>query len=118
MAVQTMLIVDDSRLSRMLVKNFVQKVQPDWNFIEAQDGDDALKKCEGQPIDWMTIDYNMPGMDGVTLSIKLKLKFPDAHIALLTANIQDSVKNDAASIDIDFIQKPITEEKIHKYVGG
>ena len=42
MSQKTMLIVDDSRLSRMLVRNFVIEHKPDWNLIEAENGDEAL----------------------------------------------------------------------------
>ena len=116
MSQKTMLIVDDSRLSRMLVRNFVIEHKPDWNLIEAESGDKALELIEDKDIDWMTIDYNMPGMDGITLSVKLRLKYPDAKIALLTANIQSSIKRQANEVGIDFIQKPITQEKIKNYL--
>ena len=117
MSQKTLLIVDDSRLSRMLVRNFAIEVKPDWTLVEAESGDDALVACEGKDIDVMTIDYNMPGMDGITLAVKLRLKYPEADIALLTANIQSSIKRQAAEVGIDFIQKPITQEKIEKYLN-
>jgi len=117
MSQKTLFIVDDSRLSRMLVRNFAIETKPDWNLIEAASGDEALTMCEGKDIDVMTIDYNMPGMDGITLSVKLRLKFPDAKIALLTANIQSSIKKQAQEVGIDFIQKPITQEKIEDYLN-
>ena len=117
MSQKTLLIVDDSRLSRMLVRNFAIEVKPDWVLVEAESGDDALVACEGKDIDVMTIDYNMPGMDGITLAVKLRPKYPEADIALLTANIQSSIKRQAAEVGIDFIQKPITQEKIEKYLN-
>jgi len=118
MAENTMLIVDDSRLSRMMIKNFAQAEHADWEFIEAVDGDDALSKCTGASVSWMTIDYNMPGMDGITLATKLKEQFPSATIALLTANIQDSIRQQADAIGVQFVQKPITEDKIRNFVAG
>jgi len=110
------LIVDDSRLSRMMIKGFTLAAKPDWGIIEAEDGNDALAKSEGQEITWMTVDYNMPGMDGLTLCIELRERFPNARIALLTANIQDSVKERADKIGVAFIQKPVTEDKIKSYI--
>ena len=116
MSTQTLLIVDDSRLSRMMIKNFANEIQPDWNIIEAKDGDDALKVIEGESIDWMTVDYNMPGMDGITLIGHLRKGFPEAKIALLTANIQDSIKKRSSELGVEFIQKPITQDKIFNYI--
>ncbi len=114
----TMLIVDDSRLSRMMIRNFAQEVHADWEFIEAVDGDDAINKSATEAVTWMTIDYNMPGMDGITLATTLRERFPNATIALVTANIQDSIRRQADEIGMQFIQKPITEDKIRTFIGG
>jgi len=116
MTENTMLIVDDSGLSRMMIKKFAQASKPNWQIIEAEDGEDALKKCQGQDIDYMTVDYNMPGMDGLTLCIKLRELFPQAKISLLTANIQNSVKDRADELGVIFIQKPVTEDKIKTFI--
>lgn len=116
MSKQTLLIVDDSRLSRMMIKGFALEAKPNWNIIEAENGEDALNKCQGKEVTYMTVDYNMPGMDGLTLCSKLKELFPPASISLLTANIQDSVKARADELGVIFIQKPITEEKIRTFV--
>jgi len=116
MSTDKILIIDDSRLSRMMIKGFTLASKPDWGIIEAEDAKDALTKCEGENITWMTVDYNMPGMDGLTLCSQLRELFPDARIALLTANIQDSVKARADKIGVAFIQKPVTEEKIKTYI--
>ncbi len=116
MTKQTILIVDDSGLSRMMIKGFTLAAKPDWHVIEAKDGEDALIKCQGQDITYMTVDYNMPGIDGLTLCIKLRKLFPSAKISLLTANIQDSVKARADELGVIFIQKPVTEEKIKIFV--
>ncbi|EPJ48559.1 MAG: response regulator receiver [Osedax symbiont Rs2] len=113
---ETILIVDDSRLSRMVLRKFVTQLQPDWQIIEACDGADALSKCEGAKIDWMSIDYNMPGMDGLTLASKLRVRFPEAQMALVTANVQDSIREQTEGMGISFIQKPITKEKIQSFV--
>ncbi|QYZ65678.1 MAG: response regulator receiver protein [Gammaproteobacteria bacterium (ex Lamellibrachia satsuma)] len=112
----TMLIVDDSKLSRMMVRAIVKQVQGDWNIIEAENGEDALVKSEAETVDIMTLDYNMPGMDGLTLAEHMRQRFPDASIALLTANIQDTIRLRAESAGVGFIQKPITEDKIAEFV--
>ncbi len=116
MTKETILIVDDSRLTRMMIKGFTLEHQPEWLVIEAADGEEALTKAQGLDIDHMTIDYNMPGMDGITLATKLREQFPQAQITMLTANIQNSIKAQADEIGIGFLQKPITEEKIKSLV--
>ncbi|MBL1277953.1 MAG: response regulator [Ectothiorhodospiraceae bacterium] len=108
----TALIVDDSRVSRMMIRAIISDAKPDWNIIEAESGDDALSAIDNETPDVMILDYNMPGMNGLTLGEKLKDKFPGGKISLLTANIQDSTQKKAAELGIAFVGKPITDEKI------
>jgi two-component system, chemotaxis family, chemotaxis protein CheY len=109
---KTMLIVDDARLARMMVRAIVANIHPDWQVIEAQDGAEALTKTATTPIDVMTVDLNRPGMDGSTFATAMREKFPGAHIALVTANIQDGVRQRAEAASIGFIPKPITADKL------
>lgn len=113
---KTVLIVDDSRMSRMMISTIIKTHHPDWNIIDAASGDEALEKANGKAIDLMTLDMNMPGMDGITLGTKLREQFPSADIALVTANIQDAVRQKAEQAQLAFIAKPITEDRIMNYV--
>jgi len=108
---KTVLIVDDSRVSRMLIKSVVVDRHPEWTVLESGSGDEALTHaCE--EIDLMIIDFNMPGMDGMVLAEKMKGLYPAAYISMLTANIQESIQKRADSLGIGFEKKPITEDKI------
>jgi two-component system, chemotaxis family, chemotaxis protein CheY len=110
--VPTVLIVDDSRLSRMMIRTFITQAHPDWTIIEASNGQEALEKTAAQTVDLMTIDLNMPGMDGLTLATRLKHNHPAASITLVTANIQESVRQRAEAAGMGFIAKPITEDNV------
>lgn len=113
---KNVLIVDDSRMSRMMISTIIKTHHPDWTIIDAASGEEALQKANGKIIDLMTLDMNMPGMDGITLGTQLRSLFPDADIALVTANIQDAVKQKAEEAQLSFIAKPITEDRIMEYV--
>jgi CheY-like chemotaxis protein len=113
---RTLLIVDDSKLSRMMVRSIVLHAHPDWHIIEAENGAEALAKASSAQVDIMTLDFNMPGMDGLTLAEQLKETFPLASMALLTANIQHSIQERASRLGIGCIHKPITEAKILSYI--
>lgn len=114
----TMLIVDDSRVTRMMIRNIASELHDDWEYLEAGSGDEALEIVAGHDIDIMTLDLNMPGMDGLELSSKLRVIYPKAQITLMTANIQDAVRKRADEAGIGFIAKPVTQEKIYDYVEG
>lgn len=111
------LVVDDSRMSRMIIMKILSTAFPDWNVLEAVDGQEAIDLAKGEALDFIFLDYNMPVMNGGEAAAILRPLFPDAKIAFLTANVQDAIKNMASELKVDFIPKPITETKILKYVG-
>ena len=113
----TVLIVDDSRLARLMVRTLITHIHPDWTIVEAGNGQEALEKTAALPVDIMTIDLNMPGMDGLTLATTLRARYPVAHIALLTANIQESVRQKAATAGVRFMEKPVTAESLSAYMA-
>jgi len=111
------LVVDDSKMSRMMLKKIIHNAHPDWEITEAADGQQAVDEAKNAELDIILLDFNMPVMDGGEAAEILRPLFPNAKIAFLTANIQDSIKNLAVELKIDFIPKPITETKVLKYVG-
>ena len=117
MTADTMLIVDDSKMSRMMIRSIVLSQHPDWNIIEADCGQNALDLTESANVDVMTLDFNMPGMDGIALAEIMVKRFPNAHVALLTANIQFTIKERAEALGVEFVHKPITEEKILGFIA-
>lgn len=111
------LLVDDSRISRLMLKAIIKANYPGWEIIEAEDGETALKFCQYTQFDFISLDMNMPGRDGLTISPELQDLCPDAKIALLTANFQERVKDKAQAQGLSFIPKPITEEKVVEYLA-
>jgi len=118
MTSHTILVVDDSRVSRMLVRAIIDHADKKLQIIEANTGEEALTKIKNISVNTAILDLNMPGMDGLTLATELLQYFPNIKIGLLTANIQDMVRQKARDLGISFIPKPITEEKILSFIYG
>jgi CheY-like chemotaxis protein len=110
------LLVDDSRISRLMLKAIIQNSYPEWIVSEAEDAMAALVACKENAFDFITLDMNMPGRDGLTVSPELQQACPSARIALLTANFQERVQEEAKEQGLSFIPKPITEDKILEYL--
>jgi CheY-like chemotaxis protein len=111
------LLVDDSALSRMMIRNLLLDKFPDCEVCDAGSGDAALEFPASPPFDLITIDINMPGMDSFEAAKLLHEKHPDSKMAVITANIQNSVRKKIQSLGIMFvavIEKPITEERMEK----
>jgi len=110
---KTILIVDDSLISRMFMRKAVQGTFSHWNVLEASNGHDALSAVEGKQVDIALLDLNMPGgINGLALAKSLKDVYANIQIALVTANIQSAVREKASALGVEFIAKPITEDKI------
>ena len=60
----TILVVDDESRMRKLIKDFL--IQKNFNIIEAEDGERALKLYEEnkEKIDLILLDVMMPKLDG------------------------------------------------------
>ncbi len=109
----TLLIIDDSRLARMMIRTFALKALPDISVLEAESGDQAVALIETlNDLAFCTIDHNMPGPRGIELAGRIKARFPDAVLALVTANVQEPLQRRAADAGLHFIGKPLTEQKV------
>jgi CheY-like chemotaxis protein len=114
----TLLIVDDSKLARIVVGKAVAALQPDWTRIEAANADEALGLVTAGSVDLAIVDYNMPGRNGLELAEELRASHPAMPIALATANVQDEIIARARKSGITFIGKPVTQDGIRGFVSG
>ena len=106
---KTLMIVDDSKVSRMMIKAIIINKHPKMNILEAGDGKEALEIVEGKVIDYFSVDYNMPNMDGIEFITEMSNRQPQAKYALLTANIQEATHKKAEQVGAICINKPISE---------
>ncbi len=113
----SILIVDDSRVSRMLSRQFILGMHPDWLIEEAGSGEEALMKLGSISPDLILLDINMPGMGGFAAVEKLREKCPSVRISLLTANVQEATRNKANALGVGFAEKPITEACINQILA-
>src|ERR1700761_9440156 len=114
----TILIVDDSKLARIVMTKAIIALQPDWTRIEASNADEALAVVDKQTVDVVILDFNMPGKDGLTLAEELRARFPAMPIAIATASVQDEVVARARAADTTFISKPVTEDGLRGFLAG
>lgn len=116
-SVKQILIVDDSRVSRLMARQYILSLQPGWIVEEAASGEEALQKIATFTPALILIDVNMPGMGGLAAAELLRKQLPQAHISLLTANVQSATRNRAAEIGVGFMEKPITEARIAQLIA-
>lgn len=110
------MIVDDSSVSRMMIRGRIAGLQPGWVILEAASGEAALELVQSAHPDFITMDVNMPGMNGFEAVEKIRQIDQQVRIVVLTANIQFSSKERAAQLGVQFVQKPATLAAVQQAV--
>ncbi|MGV3593220.1 MAG: response regulator transcription factor [Gammaproteobacteria bacterium] len=112
------LIVDDSKLARMGVIRVLKTLHPDWESIEASNADDAVALVRESTPDFVLMDYNMPGKDGITLAAELRELDTRMQVAVISANQQVEVVDRARAAGATFLPKPITEKALAEFFAA
>ena len=88
------LIVDDSNFVRLRLKALLTKMGIDI-LAEASDGKEALLKYNKYNPDIVTMDINMPEMNGIEAMKKIKAIDSKANIVIVSTEGQETVIHDA-----------------------
>ncbi|NGQ89470.1 response regulator [Rhodobacter sp. HX-7-19] len=106
----SMMVVDDMTVSRCLVEQAldeigIQKVQYE------NSGEVALRKLASNPVHLVLSDFNMPGMDGLSLLEALRMNRSTQRIGfiLMTGRASKEIITRGHSLGMNnFISKPFT----------
>lgn len=77
-----LLIVDDNPDTRKLIRTVVRKCSED--IIEGRSGTEAIASYIQYRPDWVLMDIEMLGMDGLTATRMIKRDYPEAKIIIVT----------------------------------
>src|SRR5574338_855143 len=103
------LIVDDAiELGRML-KDALKTVYPDLAVSLVPSAEEALLEANRYRVDLLVSDIRLPGMTGLELIRKIRLRQPEIRVILITGLGQDdnlTRRKDEVHPDI-FLRKPI-----------
>ncbi len=100
------LVVDDSAYSRQTIKELLRD-EPGIDVEEvAVDGADAIRKVRRCRPDVITLDLQMPGMDGFTFLRWLMQEMPTPVIMVSSRSDNETVFRALALGAVDFVAKP------------
>jgi len=108
------LVVDDSKIITKGITDILSQDELIQVIGEAKDGKEAVEKVAHLKPDVVTMDVNMPGMDGLTALKHIMIMQP-TPVVMLSAYTQEGA---AATFDslrfgaIDFIAKPSTRQDL------
>jgi len=112
------LIVDDSKLARMVMASAFRRIRPEWTLVEATGADEALNAISGGAVDIALVDFNMPGTDGLELIARIRKTRPHMPVAVVSANLQDEIIARARELNAGFVPKPLTDESLAAFLSG
>ena len=112
------LIVDDSKLARMVMTSALHRLRPDWELVEATNAGDAVAAITSRSVDIALVDFNMPGVDGLELVAKIRAAHPNMPVAVVSANLQDEILGRARELNAAFVAKPLTDEALGAFLSG
>jgi two-component system chemotaxis response regulator CheY len=118
---KNIMVIDDSRIMRNIVKNTFALLKIPCNYLEAGDGEQAMKLMETGKVDLILLDWNMPNVNGFEFLKKIKAldQYKNIPVIMITSeaarlNVVEAIKAGVAA----YITKPINDkifmEKISK----
>ena len=114
------LIVEDSPTMRQLLIFALSRVRG-MQFVEADDGLDALKKLASAEFDMILTDINMPVMDGLKLIKRIRSdeRFKAIPIVIITTEGGEEDRKRALALGANaYITKPIRAPQVIETVKG
>lgn len=119
------LVVDDSAFMRKLVSDILNS-SPDLSVVDtARNGLEAIDKIKQKQPDVVTMDVEMPGMDGLS-ALKLIMEQSPTPVVMLSSLTKDGADATLKALEygaVDFVAKPggsistltgVKEDLIHK----
>ena len=108
---KTCLVVDDSSVIRKIARRILEEM--DFQIIEAEDGEQALKACKRAMPTAVLLDWNMPVMDGYEFMCHLR-RLPGGDVPKVvfctTENGMDHISRALHGGANEYIMKPFDKE--------
>ncbi len=105
-------IVDDNHgFQRLLRRVFIR-----YPFIEVvagvETGEEMLTRMRETAPDLVTVDINLPGMDGFELARMLKERYPGTRIIFITLNGNPAFREEARKMGCPYIEKDLLLDEL------
>jgi CheY-like chemotaxis protein len=108
MAKYSILIIEDSMDSRRLLKAYLSTLDAELDVNLVPSAEEAFLIAAQQPLDLLVTDYMLPGITGTDLVRRMRKRFPDLKVILITALDPENVHKDVVELNIQhFLRKPL-----------
>ena len=84
MAIPCILLVDDQRDIVRLLHSTLQTLGHKMDIVDAPSGEEALLEASRRKVDLLVTDYLLPGISGVELMRKIRMKSPEMKVIFIS----------------------------------
>jgi two-component system chemotaxis response regulator CheY len=105
------LVVDDSSVIRKVARRILEDLS--FTITEAEDGQQALERCQAEMPDAILLDWNMPVMDGLEFLAQLRQLQNGEKPKVVFCTTENDVGHIARAIRAganEYIMKPFDRE--------
>ncbi len=78
------LIVDDQRDARSVLRAGLETLESRLKITDVPSGEEAILVIASQPIDLLVADIRLPGISGLELKERARMRNPDLKVILIT----------------------------------
>jgi two-component system chemotaxis response regulator CheY len=115
------MIVDDSSVMRKIVERSLRQAGLDLSspVLEAGNGAEALGLLDGNAVDLILSDINMPVMDGLEFVRQVQTVEKLRHIPVVMITTEGSESNVVQALSLGakgYIRKPFTPDQVKEHV--
>ncbi|MGA3213398.1 MAG: response regulator transcription factor [Terriglobales bacterium] len=110
MSLAKILVVDDEPQMRRVLKASLHA--HDYEVVEASSGDEALRKLDAESCDFVLLDLNLPGLDGMTACRRMRAA---SGVPIIVVSIRASERDKVAALHAgadDYITKPFGVQEL------
>ena len=107
------LVVDDSKVIRKVARHILETLN--FNVEEAEDGREALSRCEASMPDVILLDWNMPVMSGMEFLRTLRQKNLANPPKIVFCTTENDMAHIRAAIEAgadEYVMKPFDRETL------
>ena len=111
----SVLIIDDEEIIRAGCERILRP--EGYEVKAAKSGSEGIRALESSSFDLVVTDLKMPDIDGIEVLVKIKEKWPDTEVIVMTGygTVQSAVRAMKAGV-FDYIEKPFSPDDLLELV--
>ena len=111
------LVTDDSSFMRTMLSNIFKNTPGVGEISHASNGNEALETYKNKKVDLVTMDLDMPQMNGLDAAKQIKTFDPNAKIVVVSSSKKTEDRDEMEKIGVSgYITKPFERAQIKEII--